>query len=45
VAAPAELNILLLAVLLAVLCGLIAGAIGGLRAAQLRPASALRSVE
>lgn len=45
VTAPADLTILLVAVLLAVLCGLIAGAIGGLRAAQLRPASALRSVE
>ncbi len=45
VTAPADLSILLLAVLLAALCGLIAGAIGGLRAAQLRPASALRSVE
>jgi ABC-type antimicrobial peptide transport system permease subunit len=45
VSAPADLSLLALAVALAVLCGLIAGAVGGLRAAQLRPASALRSVE
>jgi ABC-type antimicrobial peptide transport system permease subunit len=45
VSAPVNLSLLVLAVALAVLCGLIAGAIGGLRAARLRPAAALRSVE
>jgi ABC-type lipoprotein release transport system permease subunit len=36
---------ILLAIGLAVIGGLIAGAIGGMRAARLRPAEALRSVE
>jgi ABC-type antimicrobial peptide transport system permease subunit len=43
--APVELELLLLAVALAVLGGLLAGAAGGLRAARLRPADALRSIE
>jgi ABC-type antimicrobial peptide transport system permease subunit len=43
--APVDANALLLAIALAVLGGLIAGAVGGLRAARLRPAEALRSVE
>jgi hypothetical protein len=43
--APVELGLLLLAVALAVLGGLLAGAAGGLRAARLRPADALRSIE
>lgn len=45
ITAPADLSLLLLAIVLAVICGLLAGAVGGLRAAQLRPAGALRSVE
>jgi ABC-type antimicrobial peptide transport system permease subunit len=43
--APVELGLLLLAVALAVLGGLLAGAAGGLRAARLRPAEALRTME
>jgi putative ABC transport system permease protein len=43
--APVDLGLLLLAVALAVLGGLIAGAVGAGRAARLRPAEALRSVE
>jgi putative ABC transport system permease protein len=43
--APVDLQLLLIAVGLAVLGGLIAGAVGGLRAARLRPAEALRSLE
>jgi putative ABC transport system permease protein len=43
--APVELGLLLVAVALAVLGGLLAGAAGGLRAARLRPAEALRSIE
>ncbi len=43
--APIDLPLILLAVGLAVLGGLIAGAVGGLRAARLRPADALRHVE
>jgi ABC-type antimicrobial peptide transport system permease subunit len=43
--APADLELLVLAVALAVLGGLLAGAAGGLRAARLRPADALRSIE
>jgi ABC-type antimicrobial peptide transport system permease subunit len=43
--APVDLGLLLLAVALAVLGGLLAGAAGGLRAARLRPAEALRSIE
>jgi putative ABC transport system permease protein len=42
--APVSLNIVLLAIGLAVLGGLLAGAFGGLRAAKLSPAEALRSV-
>lgn len=43
--APIDAGMLLTAIALAVLGGLIAGAVGGLRAARLRPAEALRSVE
>jgi putative ABC transport system permease protein len=43
--APVELGLLLVAVALSVLGGLLAGAAGGLRAARLRPAEALRSIE
>jgi len=43
--APADLGLLVLAVALAVFGGLLAGAAGGLRAARLRPAVALRSIE
>lgn len=43
--APINLGIVALAIGLAVLGGLVAGSIGGLRAARLRPAEALRSVE
>jgi putative ABC transport system permease protein len=43
--APVDISLLLLAIGLAVLGGLIAGAVGGGRAARLRPAEALRSVE
>ncbi len=39
------MQLLLIAVGLAVLGGLIAGAVGGMRAARLRPAEALRSIE
>ena len=42
--APISLNIVVLAIALAVLGGLVAGAFGGLRAARLSPAEALRSV-
>lgn len=40
-----SLRLILLAIGLAVLGGLIAGAIGGLRAARMRPAAALRTIE
>jgi len=43
--APLTLGLVLLGVLLAILGGLLAGAAGGLRAARLRPADALRRVE
>jgi putative ABC transport system permease protein len=43
--APVNSGLLVLAVALAVLGGLLAGAAGGLRAARLRPAEALRSIE
>ena len=43
--APVDVAAILLAIALAVLGGLIAGAVGGGRAARLRPAEALRSVE
>jgi putative ABC transport system permease protein len=43
--APLDLRLLMLAVGLALLGGLLAGAVGGLRAARLRPAEALRSAE
>ena len=41
----APVDVRLLALALAMLGGLVAGAAGGLRAARLRPAQALRSVE
>lgn len=43
--APVDPPLILLAIGLAILGGLVAGAIGGLRAARLRPADALRSLE
>jgi ABC-type antimicrobial peptide transport system permease subunit len=43
--APVDVGLVVLAVTLAVLGGLLAGAAGGLRAARLRPAEALRSIE
>lgn len=43
--APVSFGVVLAAVGLAVLGGLLAGAAGGMRAARLRPAEALRSVE
>jgi ABC-type antimicrobial peptide transport system permease subunit len=43
--APIEPGLLLLAVALALAGGLIAGAVGGLRAARLRPADALRHID
>jgi putative ABC transport system permease protein len=43
--APVDASLVLLAVALAALGGLIAGAVGAARAARLRPAEALRSVE
>lgn len=45
VSAPLDLGLILLAVALAVLGGAIAGAAGGMRAARLRPAEALRHVD
>ena len=45
VGAPVSLVLALAAVGLAILGGVIAGTVGGLRAARLRPADALRSVE
>jgi ABC-type antimicrobial peptide transport system permease subunit len=45
VGAPVSIGLALAAVGLAVLGGVIAGTVGGLRAARLRPADALRSVE
>jgi ABC-type antimicrobial peptide transport system permease subunit len=43
--APVDPSLLLLAIGLAIVGGLLAGAAGGLRAARLRPAEALRSAE
>jgi hypothetical protein len=43
--APVDPGLLVLAIALAIVGGLIAGAAGGLRAARLRPADALRSAE
>jgi putative ABC transport system permease protein len=43
--APVDAGLLMLAVALAIVGGLLAGAAGGLRAARLRPAEALRSAE
>lgn len=43
--APVDVRLVLVAVALAIVGGLLAGAAGGVRAARLRPAEALRSVE
>jgi len=43
--APIDPGLILLAVALALAGGLIAGAVGGLRAARLRPADALRHID
>ena len=43
--APVDVGLLLLAIGLALLGGLVAGSVGGLRAARLRPADALRHIE
>jgi ABC-type antimicrobial peptide transport system permease subunit len=43
--APVGIELLLLAIGLALAGGLIAGAVGGLRAARLRPADALRHID
>jgi putative ABC transport system permease protein len=43
--APVNVGLLVLAIALAIVGGLLAGAAGGLRAARLRPAEALRSAE
>ena len=43
--APVSFGLILLAVALAVAGGLISGAVGGLRAARLRPADALRHID
>jgi len=43
--APLDVGLLVLAIALALVGGLLAGAAGGLRAARLRPAEALRSAE
>jgi ABC-type antimicrobial peptide transport system permease subunit len=43
--APLSISLIALAVALAVAGGLVAGAVGGLRAARLRPADALRNIE
>lgn len=45
IGAPISVDLMLLAVGLALLGGLIAGAVGGLRAARLRPADALRHID
>jgi ABC-type lipoprotein release transport system permease subunit len=45
VGAPVSIGLALAAIGLAVLGGLVAGTVGGLRAARLRPADALRSLE
>lgn len=43
--APVDVGLIVLAIALAVLGGLLSGAIGGLRAARLRPADALRHID
>ena len=43
--APLSLGLILAAVALAMAGGVLAGAVGGLRAARLRPAEALRTIE
>jgi ABC-type antimicrobial peptide transport system permease subunit len=43
--APVSVSLLALALALALLGGLAAGAVGGLRAARLRPADALRHID
>jgi putative ABC transport system permease protein len=45
ITAPVDLSLVLVAVLIAVLSGVLIGGIGGLRAARLRPAEALRNLE
>jgi putative ABC transport system permease protein len=42
--APVDLGLIVLAISLALLGGLVAGSVGGLRAARLRPADALRHI-
>jgi ABC-type antimicrobial peptide transport system permease subunit len=42
--APIDIGLIVLAISLALLGGLIAGSVGGLRAARLRPADALRHI-
>ena len=43
--APVDLRLIAIAIALALLGGLIAGTAGGLRAARLRPADALRHID
>ena len=43
--APIDVNLILLAVGLALIGGLVSGVVGGMRAARLRPADALRNIE
>ncbi len=43
--APVDAGLIVLAISLALLGGLLAGAAGGLRAARLRPAVALRHID
>ena len=43
--APVDLGLIVVAISLALLGGLIAGSVGGLRAARLRPAAALRTLD
>jgi ABC-type antimicrobial peptide transport system permease subunit len=43
--APVSVGLILLAVALAIAGGLLSGAVGGLRAARLRPAEALRHID
>ena len=45
IATTPNVGLVLLAIGLAVAGGVVAGAVGGLRAARLRPAAALRTVE
>jgi len=45
IGAPVDPSLLALAIALAIAGGLLAGAVGGLRAARLRPADALRHID